>query len=117
MTWARQHSPESQPVITEAYNSIGQELGAIVVPVGLAWQRFLAEHKSPVLHDKDQSHPSPAGSYLAACVFLAVLLKLNPVGIKFAPAGLASEELESLQQATWMQFKPQPRGGRESRRS
>ena len=79
MTWARQHAPESQQAITDAYNSIGKELGAIVVPVGLAWQKFLAKHDRPVLHDRDQSHPSLAGSYLAACVFLAALLKAKPL--------------------------------------
>ena len=73
MTWARQHSPETQEAITEAYSSIGKEVGAVVVPVGLAWQTFLAEHDRPVLYDRDQSHPSFAGSYLAACVFLAAL--------------------------------------------
>src|SRR5438477_12285569 len=43
MTWARQHEPQNQQVITHAYTSIGAELGATVVPVGVAWQRFLAE--------------------------------------------------------------------------
>jgi hypothetical protein len=45
MTWAREHAPESQKAITEAYNSIGKELGAIVVAVGLIWQKFLAKHE------------------------------------------------------------------------
>src|SRR5262245_20186211 len=34
MTWARRHEPESQQAITDAYTSIGRELGAMVVPVG-----------------------------------------------------------------------------------
>jgi len=53
MTWARQHAPETQGAIVDAYNHIGKELGAIVVPVGLAWQRFLAKHDQPALHDRD----------------------------------------------------------------
>src|SRR3954471_20589418 len=32
MTWARQFAPESQQAIADAYNSVGKELGAIVVP-------------------------------------------------------------------------------------
>ena len=75
MTWARQHTPESQQAITDAYETIGQELGAIVVPVGIAWRNFVKKHDEPVLYDRDQSHPSLAGSYLAACVFLRTLLK------------------------------------------
>jgi hypothetical protein len=82
LTWARQHAPETQQAIADAYNSIGKELGAIVVPVGLAWQDFLAKHQTPLLYDRDQSHPTPAGTYLAACVFLTVLLKTSPIGIE-----------------------------------
>src|SRR3954468_3845662 len=37
MTWARQHAPETQRTITEAYESIGREIHALVVPVGVAW--------------------------------------------------------------------------------
>jgi hypothetical protein len=104
MTWARQHAPETQQVIADAYNSIGNELGAIVVPVGLAWQDFLAKHQTPILHDRDQSHPTPAGTYLAACVFLAVLLKTNPIGIDAGPAVLEKQNREVLQAAAWKQF-------------
>ena len=104
MTWARQHTPEAQQAITDAYNAIGDELGAIVVPVGLAWQNFLAKHDTPLLHDRDQSHPTPAGSYLAACVFLVVLLKANPVGIESGPSGLDKKDRAVLQRAAWKQF-------------
>ena len=104
MTWARQHTPEAQEAIADAYNSIGDELGAIVVPVGMAWQHFLSKHDSPVLHDRDQSHPTLAGSYLAACVFLAVLLKVNPVGIESGPPGLGTKDMAILQGAAWKQF-------------
>ena len=104
MTWARKHSPEHQKLIAEAYNSIGQKVGATVVPVGLAWENFLAKHDKPVLHDRDQSHPTIAGSYLAACVFLVVLFKQSPVGIKCQAPGLTVEEASALQRATWKQL-------------
>ena len=71
MTWARQHAPESQQAITDAYNSIGKEVGAIVVPVGLAWQKFLAKHDRPLLYDRDQSHPRlPVRILPPACSWL-----------------------------------------------
>jgi hypothetical protein len=101
MTWARQHAPESQQAITEAYISIGRELGATVVPVGVAWQNYLRERDQPALHDKDQSHPTLAGSYLAACVFLAVLFKENPVGIDDGVRGASAEDLVLLQKTAW----------------
>ena len=105
MTWARRHSPQAQEAISEAYTSIGRELGAIVVPVGLAWRDFLAKHDEPVLHDRDQSHPTLARSYLAACVFVAVLLKENPVGIKTEVAGLNAREQALLQKSAWQSSK------------
>jgi hypothetical protein len=104
MTWARQHVPETQDIIAAAYSSIGMELGAIVVPVGLAWQNFLGKYNKPVLHDRDQSHPTLAGSYLAACVFLTVLLKANPIGIDVGPTELEKHDRETLQVAAWEQF-------------
>jgi len=103
MTWARQHSPEAQQVISSAYTTIGEELGAIVVPVGLAWQTFLTSHNQPRLHDRDQSHPTLAGSYLTACVFLATLLKENPIGIEAGSAGLESQDVNELQRVAWNQ--------------
>jgi hypothetical protein len=101
LTWARRHAPESQQAITDAYTGIGRELAATVVPVGVAWQNFLKNHQQPALHEKDQSHPTLAGSYLAACVFLAVLFKENPVGIEDGIPGLSAEELVLLQKAAW----------------
>jgi hypothetical protein len=101
MTWARLNAPESQRAITDAYTGIGGELGATVVPVGLAWQRFLRRHERPVLYDKDQSHPTLAGTYLAACVFLGVLFQESPVGVDAEVAGLSEEDLALLQEVAW----------------
>ena len=98
MTWARLNAPESQQAIADAYAGVGRELGATVVPVGLAWQRFLRRHERPVLHDKDQSHPSLAGSYLAACVLYATLFGESPMGAA-APEGLDASDVKMLQRA------------------
>lgn len=101
LTWAREHSPESQHAIDEAYLTIGAELDAIVVPVGMAWERFVKEHEEPVLYDKDQSHPSLAGSYLAACVFFAVLFDEDPCGIDSEVPKMSAAERAILQQTAW----------------
>jgi hypothetical protein len=98
MTWARQHAPETQQTITDAYTAIAEELGAIVVPVGVAWLDFMRNHDRPALHDKDRSHPTLAGSYLAACVFLAVLFEESPVGIACDLKGLSQAEAALLQE-------------------
>jgi hypothetical protein len=41
------------------------------------------------------------GSYLAACVFLATLLKRNPVGVEFGSVGLDKRDMAVLQDAAW----------------
>jgi hypothetical protein len=98
LTWARRHAPETQAAITNAYTSIGRELGATIVPAGVAWERFLSRHESPVLHDKDGSHPTLAGSYLAAAVFCAVLFGEDSLESLPAVDGLEAREARVLEQ-------------------
>lgn len=80
MTWARQHRPESQDTIARMYTGIGREIRALVAPVGLAWQRVRREYPAIVLFDPDGTHPSPEGSYLAACMFYAMFYVRAPLG-------------------------------------
>jgi hypothetical protein len=106
MTWARRHAPQTQAALAAAYQDIGRELGAVVVGVGLAWKRFLAAYDEPVLHDKDGSHPTLAGSYLAACVFLTVLFGEDPRGIECDLPGLGAPQQALLQQSAWQAGRP-----------
>ncbi len=80
LTWARQNSPESQAKLNSAYESIARELGGQLAPVGPAWQNAFKKDPKLRLHQSDKSHPTPAGSYLAACVFYAVLFGESPTG-------------------------------------
>ena len=105
LTWARRNVPETQKAITDAYLTIGEELGAAIVPVGIAWQNFIRKHSHPVLHDADKSHPSLGGSYLAACVFFGVLFGESSVGIASDLKGLTQAEAELLQKTAWAKVK------------
>ena len=97
MTWARKKEPENQTLLTDSYNQIGKELGAYVVPVGTAWQKLLAKHDKPVLYAEDGSHPTVAGSYLAACTFYATLFGGDPTKIETDLGDLTDEERKLLQ--------------------
>lgn len=81
LTWARRDLPETQDDLNQAYSRIAKELGARVAPVGMAWREALRERLGLVLHQSDQSHPAPAGSYLAACVLYATLYGRSPEGL------------------------------------
>ena len=97
MTWARKQAPENQKLLTDSYNEIGEELAATVVPVGTAWQKLLENHDEPVLHAEDGSHPTVAGSYLAACTFYAALFDGDPTKLETDIGKLTYEERQLLQ--------------------
>ena len=104
LTWARLHSFDRQDELSDAFTTIGRELGAIVLPAGVAWKRALAERPGLVLHDKDQSHPNPGGTYLAACTFYATLFAQSPVGLTTDFPVLKKQEpelLRALQDVAW----------------
>lgn len=106
LTWARQNAPETQAALTDACTSIGEELGAKIIPAGIAWQNFIGQHAAPLLHDKDMSHPTLAGSYLAACVFFAALFGESPAGVVSDLKGLSQSDAELLQKTAWATIKP-----------
>jgi len=54
---------------------------ATLVPVGTAFRLFQAEYPEISLYTSDNKHPSPVGTYLAACVFLKVLTGKSPKGL------------------------------------
>ena len=86
----------TQLAIEAGYLAVAGEIGAMVAPVGVAWQRALEEHPELELWQRDGSHPSPEGTYLAACVFYATLLGESPEGAGEL-AGLPEETARFLQ--------------------
>jgi hypothetical protein len=102
LTWARQDAPASQQSLTDAYMRIGRELRATVAPVGPAWQRARVARPSLELYEPDQSHPSLAGSYLAACVFYATIYHKSPAGVaNTAGSALPDADAAALQRVAW----------------
>nr|WP_290223520.1 DUF4886 domain-containing protein [Trichocoleus desertorum] len=87
-----------QAQLQAGYLAIAQERNLLVAPVGMAWQTALAQRPDLQLWESDGSHPSLAGSYLAACVFYAVLYGKSPEGLKYT-AGLSSDAAQFLQSA------------------
>ena len=85
-----------QSAIEAGYMEVAGEIGAMVAPVGVAWQWALEEHPELGLWQRDGSHPSPEGTYLAACVFYATLLGESPEGAGEL-AGLPEETARFLQ--------------------
>jgi hypothetical protein len=78
LTWAHKGTPETQTGLNRAYMAIATEMHASIAPVGIAWQNALKERPDLRLHASDGSHPSAAGSYLAACVFYSLIFHDSP---------------------------------------
>ena len=81
MTWARQGKPDDQRAISGAFLDLSKELKCPIAPVGEAWDAALKADKERVLHADDMTHPSPTGTYLAACVFYATIYGKSPEGL------------------------------------
>ena len=105
LTWGRRDGlPEEgyhdyrtmQSEITAGYLAIADELQVIVAPVGVAWMTAVREDPGLALWLADGSHPSVAGSFLAACTLYATIYHQSPVGLP-APAGLTDELARRLE--------------------
>ena len=98
LTWARKATPEDQAALNYAYVTTARKTGSRIAPVGVAWEMARHNYPSIDLYYKDGSHPSAAGSYLAACTFYATIFHQNPVGlpgkISGIPVNLETEKPE-----------------------
>ncbi|MDO9576277.1 MAG: SGNH/GDSL hydrolase family protein [Candidatus Cloacimonadales bacterium] len=85
-----------------AYNYIGQQLDAPVIPVARAWQISLQENHEIDLYQPDGNHPTVQGTYLACCTFFAFLWDETPIGATYIndPA-ITLAERDALQQSAW----------------
>ena len=81
------------------YVEVGNEIGALVIPVGLAFEEAYRRDPDLKLHHPDGTHPSLLGTYLAACTTYAVLYAQTPVGNVYRAEGAIDEPLATrLQQ-------------------
>ncbi|HLY12895.1 MAG TPA: hypothetical protein VKR24_00980 [Candidatus Limnocylindrales bacterium] len=86
-TWAHQAGwPDDgltyttmQAAIDDAYGTLAGQLQVGVVPGGQAWQAVVAADPGIVLWQSDGSHPTPAGTFLAACALYTRVFGPCPV--------------------------------------
>jgi hypothetical protein len=98
LTWARRITPADQAALNYAYISAAKTTHSLVAPVGLAWARVRQTDPTIDLYYRDGAHPSPAGSYLAACAIYATIFGKSPLNlpghITGVPVNLETEQLE-----------------------
>jgi hypothetical protein len=112
MTWGRKNGDASNcsvwpPVCTYygmdsllylRYLMMADSNNAIVSPVGAAWHYVRDNYPLIELYQTDESHPSPSGSYLAACCFYSVIYRKNPEAVIYTN-GLDSSTAANLRHA------------------
>ncbi len=97
MTWGRKNGDASNcptwpPVCTYCgmdsllhlrYMMMADSNDAMVSPVGAVWH-YIRDHFPGIeLYSQDESHPSTAGSYAAACSFYTAIFKKDPTLINY----------------------------------
>lgn len=81
------------------YQNLANSNEALVAPVGSVWRKIRTLHPSIELYSSDGSHPSPAGSYAAACSFYTSIFRKDPTLITFN-SGLDSITASQIREAT-----------------
>lgn len=100
MTWAYADKPRMIDALSDVYTAAGNDNSTLVIPAGLAFARSLSRRPELALHVPDRSHPSLAGTYLAACVVMASVYRRSPVGNAYR-AGLDDGTAAFLQTIAW----------------
>lgn len=97
MTWGRKYGDEQNgrifpPIATYEgmdsmlylrYMMMKEQNDASVCPVGRLWRYIRSNHPNIELYSGDNSHPSIAGSYAAACAFYTMIFKDSPLNITY----------------------------------
>jgi len=95
-TWGRPDTPDvTSEALDSAYRAQADRLVMSVIPAGRAFAASLAAKPSLQLNQSD-GHPTPAGTYLAACTAYASIYGASPVG-NSAHGGLSAGQAQHLQ--------------------
>ena len=95
-TWGRPDAPSvTSEAVDSAYRALAHRRVLSVIPAGRAFAASLAAKPSLLLNQSD-GHPTPAGTYLAACTAYASIYSASPVG-NSARGGLSAADAQHLQ--------------------
>ena len=72
-----------QARVTDSYRTIAREVQAPIAPAGEAWAAARSQLPQLSLWQDDGSHPTSAGTYLAAATFYATIYRSSPETVSF----------------------------------
>ena len=112
MTWGRKNGDQQNaqyfPVLGTyegmdsmlclRYTYMAETYDAALCPVGRVWNHL--RHSTDIeLYQADESHPSLAGTYAAACAFHTMFFGDDPDSITYLPSGLNSNDARQIRDA------------------
>jgi hypothetical protein len=112
MTWGRKNGDAENcswwpPVCTYRgmdsllnlrYSMMAENNNAVVSPVGAVWKYINENHPLIELYSSDESHPSVAGTYAAACSFYTAIFRKDPSLLNFNST-LTQQQAEIIRNA------------------
>lgn len=131
MTWGRKYGDQTNcasypPICTYEgmdsllrlrYTNVADSTSSFISPVGPLWH-YLRDSASTIeLYQNDNSHPTPAGTFAAACSFYAIFFGDNPQNnpYNFTLAGNDAATIKAAAAAVvfdslnyWQRFAPLP---------
>lgn len=84
--------------LAAAYRKLGAKLNIPVSPVGTAFYQIYTAHPEIELYNPDRTHPSAAGTYLAALCHFAVVTGERPTTVSYH-GGFSEEQAAFLKRA------------------
>jgi hypothetical protein len=84
--------PENIGLTVDLDVSVGNEIGALIIPLGLAFEEAYRRRPGIKLHRDDGTHAELIGTYLAACTVYASVYGKSPVGNAYDYCGKIDKE-------------------------
>ncbi len=100
-TWSREATPGTFDALAKAYHDTARAVNGDEAPVGKAFAHVRRAHPKIKLYADDGSHPSLAGSYLAACILYARIADRDPRQCGNAGTVVPAETARILRDAAW----------------
>jgi len=98
--------------VHQLHQSIAAAEPSCLAPVGMAWDRALAENPVLALHMADGNHANLAGSFLTALIFYHSITGNNPDSLPFQPKiavpAVQQQLLRQVAAATLQQYQACP---------
>ena len=96
--WSKKSPQAWLSEVVDQYAKLGDAHKISIAPVGEAWANCMRAHPELRLHDEDDHHAAPNGSYLAACVLAAKLLNNDANQFDWCPPTIEAETSLQLRQ-------------------